>query len=43
MPEVVQAVLALPDSVHLALRYTALHLLSGLAEWICEHSSVLGT
>ncbi|XP_043242941.1 transportin-3-like isoform X1 [Amphibalanus amphitrite] len=41
VPEVVQAVLALSDNVHLALRYTAINLLNGLAEWIGEHPSVL--
>ena len=42
VPEVLQAVLALSDNVHLALRYTAINLLNGLAEWIGEHPSVLG-
>ncbi|XP_037087476.1 transportin-3-like [Pollicipes pollicipes] len=41
VPEVVQAVLALPDSVHVALRFTAINLLNGLSEWIFEHSTVL--
>ena len=42
VPGVVQAVLALSGEVHLALRYTAVELLNGLAEWIAAHPSVLG-
>lgn len=42
MPQVLQAVLGLPDSTHISLRYTGTVLVGELCEWIREHPDYLG-
>ena len=42
VPQVLQAVLALPDSTHVALRYTSILLVGQLSEWIEKHPQLLG-
>lgn len=40
--EVLAAILALPEETHPMMRYTALHLIGELCEWIEQHPQVLG-
>jgi hypothetical protein len=42
VPQVVQAVLSIPSTAHIAVRYTTLQLLGELCEWIDSHSQVIG-
>ena len=42
MPQVVQAVLSIPTSAHIAVRYTTLQLIGELCEWIDKHPQVIG-
>lgn len=42
VPQVVQAVLSIPVSAHIAVRYTTLQLLGELCEWIDSHHQVIG-
>ena len=42
VPQVLQAVLNLPDTTHVALRYTSTQLVGELSEWIEVHSQYLG-
>lgn len=42
VPLVVQAVLNLPENAHIAVRYTSLHLVGELYEWIEKHPDFLG-
>ena len=42
MPQVVQAVLSIPTSAHIAVRYTSLQLIGELCEWIDKHPQVIG-
>ncbi len=42
VPQVVQAVLNLPDTTHVALRYTSTLLVGELSEWIEYHPTCLG-
>ena len=41
VPQVVQAILNLPDTTHIALRYTSTQLIGELNEWIQEHPDYL--
>ena len=42
VPQVLQAVLSLPDTTHVALRYTSTQLVGELGEWIEVHPQYLG-
>ena len=42
VPEVVQAVLSIPSTAHIAVRYTMLQLIGELCEWIDHHPQVIG-
>lgn len=42
VPQVVQAILALPETAHVAVRYTSIQLIGGLCEWIEAHPNLLG-
>ena len=42
VPQVLQAVLNLPDTTHVALRYTSTQLVGELSEWIEVHPQYLG-
>ena len=42
VPQVLTAVLQLPDTTHVALRYTSILLVGGLSDWIEKHPDVLG-
>ena len=42
VPQVVQAVLSIPTSAHIAVRYTTLQLIGELCEWIDKHPQVIG-
>ena len=42
MPQVLQAVLSLPESAHIAVRYTSISLVGELSEWIEHHPQLLG-
>ena len=42
MPQVVQAVLSIPTTAHIAVRYTTLQLIGELCEWIDKHPQVIG-
>lgn len=41
VPQVVQAVLSIPSSAHVAVRYTTLQLIGELCEWIDKHPQVI--
>ncbi|RUS92156.1 hypothetical protein EGW08_000009 [Elysia chlorotica] len=41
VPQVVHAILAMPESTHIAVRYTGIQLLGELAEWIDNHGQLL--
>ncbi|CAG5115054.1 unnamed protein product [Candidula unifasciata] len=41
VPQVVESILALPDSTHISVRYTSIQLLGELSEWIENHASLL--
>ncbi|XP_012941104.1 transportin-3 [Aplysia californica] len=41
VPQVVEAILALPETTHLAVRYTSIQLLGELSEWIERHPQLL--
>ncbi|KAK7108377.1 transportin-3-like isoform X2 [Littorina saxatilis] len=41
VPQVVQAILALPPETHVAVRYTSIQLLGELSEWIEQHPQLL--
>ncbi|GFO33396.1 F-box/WD repeat-containing protein 7 [Plakobranchus ocellatus] len=41
VPQVLQAILAMPDSTHIAVRHTGIQLLGELAEWIDNHGQLL--
>jgi len=41
VPQVLQQVLALPETMHVAVRQTALRLVGELCEWIDKHPSIL--
>ncbi|XP_022670159.1 transportin-3-like isoform X2 [Varroa jacobsoni] len=43
IPPVLDAVLALPDKCHVAVRYTGIRLLGKLAEWLSHHPQYLWT
>ena len=42
VPQVLQAVLNLPENTHIALRYTSTQLVGELGEWIGKHPDTLG-
>ena len=42
VPQVVQAVLSIPATAHIAVRYTTLQLLGELCEWMDSHPTVIG-
>jgi len=42
VPPVLDAVLHLPTTIHIAVRRTSLHLLGELREWIEKHPEYLG-
>lgn len=42
VPEVLQAILSLPETSHLAVRYTSTYLLGELCDWIEKHPQFLG-
>lgn len=42
VPQVVQAVLSIPSTAHIAVRYTTLQLIGELCEWIDKHPQVIG-
>ena len=42
VPQVIQAILAMPESTHIAVRHTSIQLLGELAEWIDNHGQLLG-
>ena len=42
VPQVVQAVLSIPSTAHLAVRHTTLQLIGELCEWIESHPEVIG-
>lgn len=41
VPQVVEAILQLPESTHVAVRYTSTHLLGELCDWIEKHPQYL--
>ncbi|GAB6030207.1 Transportin-3 [Chamberlinius hualienensis] len=41
VPQVVDAILNLPDNVHISVKYTSIQLIGELCEWIEKHSSYL--
>ncbi|XP_055889168.1 transportin-3-like [Biomphalaria glabrata] len=41
VPQVVEAILALPETTHVAVRYTSIQLLGELSEWIESHAQFL--
>lgn len=42
VPQVVKAVLSLPGTAHLAIRYTSIKLFGELSEWAEKHADYLG-
>ena len=42
VPHVLEAVLGLPETAHIAVRYTSTQLVGELSEWIEKHADVLG-
>lgn len=44
VPKVVEAILSMPETVHINMRYTSVMLLGELCEWISndQHSETLG-
>ncbi|KAL5010143.1 hypothetical protein ScPMuIL_012448 [Solemya velum] len=43
VPQVVQALLSIPQTAHIAVRYTSIQLLGELCEWIEKHPQTLDT
>jgi len=42
VPNVVQAILNLPENCHITIRYTSVNILGQLCDWIAVHQSTLG-
>lgn len=42
MSHVVQAILSLPDQVHMAVKSTSIRLIGELAEWLNKHPQFIG-
>ncbi|CRK91246.1 CLUMA_CG004926, isoform A [Clunio marinus] len=40
-PQVIEAILQLPDNCHIAIRYTSVNILGQLCDWIAAHPTVL--
>lgn len=43
VPQVVEAILTLPETSHIAVRYTSTYLIGELCDWIEKHPQFLGT
>ena len=42
MIQVVQAILTLPEQVHISVRYTGIKLIGELCEWLNKHPQFIG-
>ena len=42
VPQVIQAIINLPEGTHVAVKHTSIHMLGELSEWIEKHPEVIG-